>query len=141
MEEMTLIEKELNKETIDIDKIIFISKAHNYARKNIKKFLRSSKVDVAAKIFGRFVYEYTEGNMIFTGNDVDEKFIVAIFTATGRIVATWAIICDDFEDWAEIYDVFIDNYYEKAIVEKLKELKEIAKNIKIRDIDWEDLDA
>lgn len=140
MEEMTLIEKELNKETIDIDKIIFISKAQDFARKNINEIKASEKVDKATKIFGRFVYEYTEGDMIVAGNDFDEKFIVAIFTATGRIVAQWSIICDDFDDWTEIYDVFLDNYYNKAIVEKLKELKELADNMKIRDINWEDLD-
>lgn len=140
MEEMSLIEKELNKETIDIDKIIFISKAQDYARKHIKEFLRSSKVDVAANIFGCFIGEYTEGDMLIAGDVVEEKFIVTVFTGTGRIVATWTINTDDFDDWIEIYDNLIDNYYNKAIVEKLKELKEFADNMKIRDIDWEDLD-
>lgn len=140
MEEMTLIEKELNKETINIDKIIFISKAQDYARKNIEECKRDNKVDTAATVFGRFVYEYTEGDILFGGNDFDEKFIAVVFTATGRITATWSIIRDNFEDWTEIYDNFIDNYYNKAIVEKLKELKEFADNMKIQDIDWKDLD-
>lgn len=139
MEEMTLIEKELNKETIDIDKIIFISKAQDYARKHSKEIEHYGRIRGAYHLFDGFIGEYCEGEVIF-GIIFDKHNITCCAYRTPRVIAEWSFNYDDCEDWTEIYDVFIDNYYEKAIVEKLKELKEFADNMKIRDIDWEDLD-